>query len=192
MKKMKMSELKKNTLQYLLIIITTLSADVTLPTIFGSHMVLQRNQTIKIWGQATNGESVQVQINGQTKVTTATQGKWSIYLDAMNAGGPYELKVQGNNQITLTDVMIGEVWHAAGQSNMDTRMNYWEYPNLSDSIKTANYPHLRYITMRQPGQTIQWQNVTPSTVGSMSATAYFMGKELLSNLQPTFPKSITR
>jgi len=84
--------------------------------------------------------------------------------------------------VTLSDVMVGEVWQCAGQSNMDTRMNYWEYPNLADSITAANYPMLRYITMRQPGQTIKWQNVTPTTVGALSAAGYFFGRNLLDNM----------
>ena len=145
-------------------------------------MVLQRERTVPIWGTAAANEAVTVTFNGQVKSAKASSGgSWKINLDVMTAGGPYTMTIVGSNTVTLTDVMVGEVWHCAGQSNMDTRMNYWEYPNLADSIATANYPLLRYITMRQPGQTIQWQNVTPATVGSLSAAGYFFGRELLSH-----------
>ena len=150
---------------------------------FGSHMVLQRNVQVPIWGKGTSSESVTVTFNGQTKTaTTGSDGKWRMLLDPMPAGGPYTLVAKGTGSVTYTDVMVGEVWQCAGQSNMDTRMNYSEYPSLADSIKKANVPQMRYITMRQPNQTIQWQVVTPTTAGSLSATGYFFGKDLVQHL----------
>ena len=159
-------------------------ATVAMTVPFGNHMVLQRGRAVPVWGTAASGESVTVTCNGQTRTAKAgTDGKWTVSFASMSAGGPYSLAAKGtSNTVTLTDVMVGEVWHCAGQSNMDTRMNYWEYPNLADSIKTANYPLLRYVTMRQPGQTVQWQNVTPATVGPLSAAGYFFGRDLLDNL----------
>lgn len=151
--------------------------------IFGSHMVLQRQTPIPVFGTGANGESVTVTLGVQSKVTTVANGAWKVSLEAMEAGGPYALTIKGNSTLTYTDVMVGEVWHCAGQSNMDTRMGYSEYPNLADSIKSANYPNLRYITMRQPGQTIQWQRVSPTSVGAMSATGYFFGRNLLDHLE---------
>ncbi|MEN9353512.1 MAG: hypothetical protein RL318_837 [Fibrobacterota bacterium] len=152
---------------------------------FGNHMVLQRNQAMPVWGTAASGESVTVTLGGASKTVKAGgDGSWKVSLEAMAAGGPYSLSAKGaSNTVTFTDVMVGEVWHCAGQSNMDTRMNYREYPNLTDSVKSASYPLLRYVTMRQPGQTVQWQNVTPSTVGPLSAAGYFFGRELLDNLK---------
>ena len=157
-------------------------ASVSTGTVFGSHMVLQRGAPIPVFGTGTNGESVVVALGSNSKATTVSGGKWKVTLDAMPAGGPYTLTIQGTNKLTYSDVMVGEVWHCAGQSNMDTRLSYSEYPNLADSIKTANHPLLRYITMRQPGQTIQWQQVSPTTAGSMSAAGYFFGRNLLDNL----------
>ena len=159
------------------------SAAVATGKVFGNHMVLQRGAPIPVFGTAAANEAVTVSLNGQTVSGKADgSGKWKVALPTMTAGGPYTMTIKGTNTLTYTDVMVGEVWHCAGQSNMDTRMNYGEYPNLADSIKTANYPKLRYITMRQPGQTIQWQQVSPTTVGSMSATGYFFGRDLLDNL----------
>jgi len=159
------------------------SAAVATGKVFGSHMVLQRGVAIAVFGTAAANEAVSVALNGKTVSGKADgSGKWKLSLPAMTAGGPFTMTIKGTNTLTYADVMVGEVWHCAGQSNMDTRMNYYEYPNLADSIKTANHPKLRYITMRQPGQTIQWQQVSPATVGAMSATGYFFGRDLLDNL----------
>ncbi len=156
-------------------------ANVATGAVFGSHMVLQREAPIPVFGTATNGETVTVTLGTRSKTTTAANGSWRVNLDAMPAGGPYTMTIKGNNTVTYTDVMVGEVWHCAGLSNMDTRMNYSEYSFASD-ISKANHPLLRYITMRQPGQTIKWQNVSPSTVGAMTATGYYFGRNLLDNL----------
>lgn len=162
----------------------TMASHATVATgaVFGSHMVLPRDQPIPVFGTAASGEAVSVTLGSQTRTTTAANGTWRLDLDAMPAGGPYTFTLKGINTVTYTDVMVGEVWHCAGQSNMDTRLNYSEY-DFADSIASANYPLLRYITMRQPGQTIKWQNVSPTTAGSMTATGYFFGRNLLDNLE---------
>ena len=144
---------------------------------FASSMVLQREMVVPIWGSASSGEQVTVSIAGQTKtVTTPSTGKWTVRLDPMPAGGPYSMAIKGTNTVTLNDVYVGEVWQAAGQSNMDTRLNF--YSNLASEISRANYPLLRYYTLRQPGETTTWEIVAPSTAGPLSALAYFFGKEI--------------
>jgi sialate O-acetylesterase len=144
---------------------------------FASSMVLQRDMEVPIWGTAAGGEQVSVAIASQTKtVTTPANGKWSLKLDPMPAGGPYVVTIKGTNTVTLDDVYVGEVWQAAGQSNMDTRLNF--YNTLSGEISQANHPLLRYYTLRQPGQTTTWEVVSPSTAGPLSALAYFFGKEI--------------
>lgn len=153
-------------------------ANVATGAVFGSHMVLQRDAPIPVFGTASNGESVTVTLGSQTySVIAPSNGRWSLKLDPMTAGGPHTMTIKGNNTITYTDVHVGEVWHIAGQSNMDTRLEF--YPGLADSIKTANVPRMRYITMRQPGATIQWQQVSPTTAGKLSATGYFFGKQVM-------------
>ena len=159
----------------------TARATVSTGAVFGSHMVLQRGAAIPVFGTATNGETVTVTLGTQSKTTTAANGVWKVSLDAMTAGGPHTMTIKGNNTVTYTDVMVGEVWHCAGQSNMDTRMNYSEY-NFASDIAKADHPLLRFITMRQPGQTIRWQNVSPSTAGPMTATGYYFGRNLLESL----------
>ncbi len=152
-------------------------ANVAVKPPFATSMVLQREMPVPIWGTAASGEQVTITIATQSKtVTTPSNGKWTAKLDPMPAGGPYVLTIKGTNTVSLNDVYVGEVWQAAGQSNVDTRLNF--YSNLASEITQANYPLLRYYTLRQPGETTTWEVVSPSTAGPLSALAYFFGKEL--------------
>src|SRR5688500_1708686 len=86
-------------------------AEVRLPVIFQSHMVLQRGKPIQIWGWADPNEKISVQLNGRSGSTIADKnGKWRSQLPALEAGGPYDLIIEGRNTITLNDVLIGDVW----------------------------------------------------------------------------------
>ena len=152
-------------------------AEVAVKPPFASSMVLQREMPVPIWGTASAGEQVTVSVASQTKTVTAPAGgTWRVELDPMPAGGPYAVTIKGSNTVTLEDVYVGEVWQAAGQSNVDTRLNL--YSGLADEISKANHPLLRYYTLRQPGQTTTWEVVSPKTAGQLSALAYFFGKEI--------------
>src|SRR4051812_24839841 len=95
-------------------------ADVTLPQVFGSNMVLQRNAPIPVWGWAAPHEKITVRFHKQTKTTQANaDGTWRLSLDAEAAGGPYEFSVKGKNDLSLQNVLVGEVWVCSGQSNME-------------------------------------------------------------------------
>ena len=110
-------------------------ADVTLPALLGDHMLIQRGLPVHVWGKAAEGESVSVSFRGGTRSTMADSiGLWSVYLPPGDAGGPFELTVKGNNQITLKDVLVGDVWVASGQSNM-------EFPVKEAVNATANALH---------------------------------------------------
>ena len=96
------------------------SAEVRLPAIFGDHMVLQADMPLPVWGWADPGEQVTVTLADQSQTITAdADGKWSVKLVPIKAGGPYELKVSGKNTLDFTDVLAGEVWLGSGQSNME-------------------------------------------------------------------------
>ena len=156
---------------------------VSMPNLFTNSMVLQRDQTIKIWGNASNGEVVTVNFNGQTKSATTQNGSWSIKLDPMKAAGPLDMTVKGNNTITIKDIYIGEVWQCAGQSNMDTRVGY--YPHYNDIMNNTNLPNLRYLTIRQPGGVTNtvWEKCTsPEKISMLSCLGFFFGKEILEKL----------
>jgi len=106
----------------LLFCFSSVFADVRPNGMFNNHAVLQRGIKIPVWGTASAGEKVTVSMNGQTVSTVAENGQWEVSLQPMNAGGPYAMTIQGNNTITLNDIMIGEVWLASGQSNMERQL----------------------------------------------------------------------
>ncbi len=142
--------------------------------VFGNNMVLQRGMPVPVWGTAANGEEVTVTIAGQTKkTTTGSNGKWSLKLDSLPTGGPYEMKVQGSNTLVFSGVLVGEVWLCSGQSNMAWTMNQLG-PN-SDSAKSGNFPEIRLFDIRQGGT---WAKCEPNRLGTFSATAYYFGREL--------------
>src|SRR6202012_4078603 len=94
-----------------------LAAEVTLPHILASHMVVQRDLPVHLWGWATAGENVTVSFRGNTRSTTTDAlGQWSLYLPPGAAGGPFQLQVKATNSITLDDILVGNVWVASGQS----------------------------------------------------------------------------
>jgi sialate O-acetylesterase len=178
----------------LALLISSVSADVSVTTLFSNSMVLQRNMKVPIWGSASSGESVTVSFNGQTKTaTTGSNGKWKVTLDPMVEGGPFTMTIKGNNTITITDIYMGEVWHCAGQSNMDTRLSY--YPHYSSIQSSYNNPKLRYYTMRQSSAnkdgytTVNvWKTCTSSANnGALSCLGFFFGKEIQSKLGNNVP-----
>ena len=95
-------------------------ATVTLPAIFTSNMVLQRQKPVKIWGWAARGEKISLQLNAQKATVKADNtGAWMVTLQPMEAGGPFELKIVGKNSIVLSNILIGDVYICSGQSNME-------------------------------------------------------------------------
>lgn len=97
-----------------------LRAEVRLPAIFADHMVIQRDMPLHLWGTASGGAPVTVTFRGETEHAAANSlGRWSLYLRPGAAGGPFELFVQGGNTITVKDMLVGDVWIASGQSNME-------------------------------------------------------------------------
>ncbi len=123
-------------------------ANVTLPAIFADHMVLQRRLPVHVWGMAGAGETVTVSFRGESKSTAADSlGRWSLYLSAGEAGGPFEFVVQGNNAIHLGDVLVGDVWVASGQSNMEFETS--KVTNAAAEIAAAKYPNIRLLHVKR-------------------------------------------
>ncbi len=163
----------------------TAMADVTLPNIFGEHMVLQRSQKNKVWGKAAAGEEVTVTIASQThKAKAGADGVWSVLLDPMEVGEPLTLTVKGKNEIKFGDVLVGEVWICSGQSNMQWSVNAANDPDLEKAA--AKHPKLRMINFPNIGvqepiwthPNSQWQVSSPETIGNWSAVGYFFARQL--------------
>ncbi len=164
-------------------------ADVTLPKVIGDHMVLQQEMAVPIWGWADAGEEVTVTLGKCRATATAdSDGKWMVKLDALEAGGPHEMTVKGKNTITLADILVGEVWVASGQSNMQWSVRASLNPD--QEIAAAKYPEMRLFTVArktadQPQDDCEgsWAACTPETVPGFSAVAYFFGRYLHKELE---------
>jgi len=162
-----------------------LSAEVRLASVFGDHMVLQREQPLKVWGWAARGEHVQVTVgDGTAAVEAGPDGRWSVELPAMAASAtPVKFQVRGTNQIELSDVLVGEVWLCSGQSNMEWTVAI--SANAEAEIGAAKYPGIRHIkvplvaspTVRDSFDS-QWQVCSPQTVAGFTACGYYMARRL--------------
>jgi sialate O-acetylesterase len=162
-------------------------ADVKLHGLFTDHMVLQRDTSAPIWGWADDGEEVTVEFRGKKVSTRAKGGKWLVKLGKFKAGGPDELKVSGKNSLTLKNVLVGEVWIASGQSNMEWPMRASFEPG--PDILGANNPNLRLYTVPKlkanaPVEDVAsaWKETSPSAVSNFSAVAYYFGTFLQKEL----------
>lgn len=164
----------------LIIPTTQATAEVKLPSVLSSHLVLQRDMPLPLWGTAAPEEKVTVSFRDQEKSATADpQGKWLVRLDPLKAGGPDAMKIAGANTITLEDVLVGEVWVGSGQSNMD--MAVASYTNGDPVLAAAaakSYPRLRLIRAGNPG----WQEATPESIARFSALLFAFGMPLQKEL----------
>lgn len=167
----------------------TALADVSLPSVFNSHMVLQRDRPVPVWGKAEAGEKVTVSFAGQKKEATAgADGKWSLSLDAMPANAqPQAMTVAAKNEIKFDDVLVGEVWLGSGQSNMQWSVD--ASLNSAEEIAAANHPNLRLFLVplvsspeKQDNVNATWTACTPQSAPKFSAVLYFMGRHLQKEL----------
>ncbi|WP_239692018.1 sialate O-acetylesterase [Hymenobacter coccineus] len=167
-------------------------AQVRLPRLVSNGMVLQRDAPVRIWGWAKPGEAVSVAFQSKTyRATTGTDGQWRVQLPATKAGGPYELKIDASNHLVVKDILLGDVWFCAGQSNMELPMRRVrdKYPQ---EVATANNPRIRQFDVpmrydfRGPKADVSggsWVALTPETVLNFSAVGYFFAKEINAKYQ---------
>lgn len=164
-------------------------ANVQLAAPFVTRMVLQRDMPVPVWGKATPGESVTVSFGGQNVTTTTDgEGKWVVWLQPLSASQRGTMTVKGNNTVTITDVVVGEVWLCSGQSNMETYLsdvNGQEDPTILQDI---NYPDIRMFKIAkevtpQPVANVtgSWIAVTPAnsvSIGAFSALGFLVARDL--------------
>jgi sialate O-acetylesterase len=164
-------------------------AQVRLPRVFGSNMVLQRGVAIPVWGTAKSGSQITVELAGKrVKTKAASTGKWSLSLPAIPAGGPYVLLVYEGvapkPTVKFDNVLIGDVWVASGQSNMEWQVQ--QSANADMEIKNAKYPQIRFFNVPhnkqvRPQDTLSggsWVAADSSGVKTASAVAYFFARDL--------------
>lgn len=166
------------------------TAEARLPKILSSHMVMQRDQPLHLWGWADPGENVTVTLENDTAAGVADKlGKWSVYLSPRPAGGPFTVGVKASNSLNIDDVLIGDVWFASGQSNMEMPLKGFpgnaSIKNADAEIKNANQPKLRLLRIQKKPSNFPltdyqdtWTTCTPQTAADFSAVAYFFGRDI--------------
>jgi sialate O-acetylesterase len=168
--------------------VPTAHADPRLPAVIGDHMVLQRHQSLPIWGWADPGEAIIVRVaDARGDAVTGVDGRWRVTLPPLAAGGPFQLLVHGKTTVRINDVLVGEVWLCAGQSNM--RFPLGATDTAAADVPAAFWPRLRLFTVARktaltPAEDVQgaWQVTTPETARDFSAVAYYFGRELATTL----------
>jgi len=168
---------------------TPVFADATLPTVLSDHMVIQRGLPVHVWGMAAPHEAVSVTFRGETKPCTADDdGRWSVYMSPGEAGGPFQLTIKATNTIVLNDILVGDVWIASGQSNMEFAMK--SLTNADAEIAAAQYPKIRIFLVKHkpadyPLENVEskgWAVLTPETAADSSTVAYFFARNLQQKL----------
>jgi sialate O-acetylesterase len=161
------------------------AGDFSLNSLFSDHMVLQRNQPIRVFGTGTDRSEVVVRLAGQEARTTVRDGIWEVQLPVMTAGGPHTIEVVGPQKITLSDVMIGDVWVGSGQSNMGMALK--SMPEYARAPQSFGNPRVRIFKAKvTPAETPQreiqrvktttmdgWSAATPANSGEISAVGYY-------------------
>ncbi|HOT14324.1 MAG TPA: sialate O-acetylesterase [Bacteroidales bacterium] len=181
--------MKKYLFSVLTLICMSMQGQITMPKVFSNHMVLQRDINIPVWGGATPGTTVIAELNGvQVMGITDEAGKWMVHFPKFKAGGPYSLKVTEKGKksyaFEFSDVMIGDVWLASGQSNME-----WQVQQAKDAgteIKNANYPNIRFFSVPHDialkvlsdTKSSSWQLCDTNNVKTFSAVAYYFAREI--------------
>jgi sialate O-acetylesterase len=160
---------------------------VRLPKLISDGMVLQRDTKLKIWGWAAKGENISISfINNTYKTTADADGNWSATLPELKAGGPYTMQIKASNEITINNIMIGDVWLCSGQSNMEHTVGSfgWVYKkeiasSTNKYIREFNVPEkYNFNGPQKDFQAGSWKEANPENVLAYSAVAYFFGKAI--------------
>ena len=172
------------------------SAPLEVSPLFTNNMVLQQQDNVAFWGQYTPDKEINISGSWGNEASTKVddEGNWEVKLKTPEAGGPYTVEIKAKDTtIVINDVLIGEVWLASGQSNMEMPLKGFSsepIDNHVEEIKNANYKQIRMLTVKRnlaisTLDTIsgKWLKTTPENVTDFSATAYFFARKLHKELQ---------
>src|SRR6202789_325148 len=178
------------TLAKICLVVTPVEAEVQLASVISDHAVLQRDAPIHLWGEASPEEKITVHFHDQSVSTTASQlGQWESWLMPEPAVGPFALTVRGSSELTRSDLLVGDVWFASGQSNMEMPLAGFpptaHIPNAAQEIAQADLPQVRLLRMEHQssasplaGISAVWKVCAPETAKEFSAAAYFVAREI--------------
>jgi sialate O-acetylesterase len=169
-----------------------IQAQITVPKILSDHMVVQRDSPVHVWGMAAPDQQVQVTFRGETETTSANRlGQWSLYLKPGGVGGPFDMTVEGEsgpaasaNTIHISDILVGDVWLASGQSNMEFEM--YKAATAAEDLPKASIPNLRLLMVGKNSaayaqtdiETPGWQVSSPEAARDFSAVAWYFAREI--------------
>ncbi len=172
------------------------SAQLTVPKVLSDHMVVQRDLPVHVWGMAPPGEQVSVTFRDQTAAGTSNRlGRWSIYLKPGAAGGPFDMTIRGTvldagaasaaaQEIAIHDILVGDVWIASGQSNMEFPMS--RAATAAADLPHADNPRIRLLMVDKKAAdyaqddlpTKGWALSTPDAAKDFSAVAWYFAREI--------------
>ncbi|MCC5021593.1 MAG: hypothetical protein J6386_01710 [Candidatus Synoicihabitans palmerolidicus] len=174
-------------LLFSLLLSSSLSGKVKLPSIVSDGMVLQRDPEINIWGWADPGEEVTVSFRDQRlQTTTAHDGRWQLKVAPLAVGGPHSMYINGGNHITVRDVFVGDVWVCSGQSNMTHDFARWQ-ERYAAEIAASENPQIRQFYV--PGTPVltgprddlpglSWKPSNPENLLKFTVIGYFFAKKI--------------
>jgi sialate O-acetylesterase len=187
---------KSLTATFLFLIALTVHAQVSIPKVLSSHMVIQRDVPVHVWGNATPGQQVSVTFRGETRAApTDPLGHWSVYLKPGAAGGPFNLTIApgpsaGQHEvqppIALDDIMVGDIWLASGQSNMEFPLS--RASTAAQDLPNSTNPQIRLLMINKrtadyampDADTTGWTLSNPDNAKDFSAVAWYFGREIAS------------
>lgn len=176
-----------------IVAVLPLGAKVRLAPLFTDNMVLQQKCDAPVFGSAEPGAEITVKVSWDKKAlyrtTAGEDGKWSVSVRTLKAGGPYSMTVSDGEETRLDNILFGEVWLCSGQSNMEMPLEGWgKIQNYKEEIRNANYPQIRlfqakHVTASTPRDELPnsfdgWAECSPETIPTFSATAYFFGRKI--------------
>lgn len=173
---------------FFFLVADAVQAQLRLPALVGDSMVIQRDARVRVWGWAERGEKVQVRFRNKSyTTTTGDDGRWRVFLSPTAAGGPYAMQIRSKSEsITVNDILVGDVWLCAGQSNMVHYLDLHRERYQAD-IDAANYPRIRQFVvpatpvLTGPATDLaggQWKPAHRQNLGRFSVVAFFFARAL--------------